>query len=151
MAAIVRPDSTARPSANQSGVLPRVKAIFVSGHALLRRMTDRASCIRPVVGISSLGMGVSLPAGRATSIERGTDRRMTFSLIGRCPRTGQIGAAVATSSIAVGARVAYCAAGVGAVLTQHRTDPRLGPRGIDLLRSGCSAQQTADALVASSP
>jgi uncharacterized Ntn-hydrolase superfamily protein len=76
---------------------------------------------------------------------------MTFSLIGRCPRTGQIGAAVATSSIAVGARVAYCAAGVGAVLTQHRTDPRLGPRGLALLRSGCSAQETLDALVASTP
>jgi uncharacterized Ntn-hydrolase superfamily protein len=76
---------------------------------------------------------------------------MTFSLIGRCPRTGQIGAAVATSSIAVGARVAYCAAGVGAVLTQHRTDPRLGPRGLALLHSGCSAQETLDALVASTP
>jgi uncharacterized Ntn-hydrolase superfamily protein len=74
---------------------------------------------------------------------------MTFSLIGRCPRTGQFGAAVATSSIAVGARVAFCAAGVGAVLTQHRTDPRLGPRGIELLRSGCTAQQTINALVAS--
>ena len=74
---------------------------------------------------------------------------MTFSLIGRCPRTGQIGAVVSTSSIAVGARVAYCAARVGAVLSQHRTDPRLGSRGIALLRSGCSAQQTADALVAS--
>jgi uncharacterized Ntn-hydrolase superfamily protein len=74
---------------------------------------------------------------------------MTFSLVGRCPRTGQIGAAVATSSIAVGARCTYCAAGVGAVLTQHRTDPRLGPRGLALLRSGCSAQQTLDALVAS--
>ena len=74
---------------------------------------------------------------------------MTFSLIGRCPRTGQLGAAVATSAIAVGSRVAYCMAGVGAVLTQHRTDPRLGPRGLALLRSGCSAQQTVDALVAS--
>jgi len=76
---------------------------------------------------------------------------MTFSLIGRCARTGQIGAAVSTSSIAVGARVAYCAASVGAVLTQHRTDPRLGPRGIALLRSGCTAQETIDALVASTP
>jgi len=37
------------------------------------------------------------------------------------------------------------------VLTQHRTDPRLGPRGLALLRSGCSAQQTVDALVASTP
>jgi uncharacterized Ntn-hydrolase superfamily protein len=74
---------------------------------------------------------------------------MTFSLVGRCSRTGQLGAAVATSSIAVGARCAYAAAGVGAVLTQHRTDPRLGPRGLALLRSGCSAQKTLDALVAS--
>jgi len=74
---------------------------------------------------------------------------MTFSIIGRCARSGQIGAAVATSSIAVGARVAYCAAGVGAVLTQHRTDPRLGPRGVGLLRSGCTARETMDALVAS--
>lgn len=76
---------------------------------------------------------------------------MTFSLIGRCARTGQFGAAVSTSNIAVGARVPFCAAGVGAVLTQHRTDPRLGPRGLALLRSGCSAQETLDALVASTP
>jgi uncharacterized Ntn-hydrolase superfamily protein len=74
---------------------------------------------------------------------------MTFSLVGRCARTGQLGAAVATSSIAVGARCTYCEAGVGAVLTQHRTDPRLGPRGLALLRSGCSAQETLDALIAS--
>jgi uncharacterized Ntn-hydrolase superfamily protein len=74
---------------------------------------------------------------------------LTFSLIGRCPDTGQFGAAVATSSICVGARVPFVMAGVGAVLTQHRTDPRLGPRGLALLRSGCTAQQTMDALVAS--
>ena len=42
-AAIVRPDSTARPSANHSGVLPRLNAILVSGHALLSRITDTAS------------------------------------------------------------------------------------------------------------
>lgn len=76
---------------------------------------------------------------------------MTFSIVARCPRTGQIGAAVATSSIAVGARVAHCAAGVGGVLTQHRTDPRLGPRGLALLRSGCTAQETLAALTASIP
>src|SRR5262245_20377261 len=76
---------------------------------------------------------------------------MTFSLVGRCAHSGQIGAAIATSSIAVGARCTYCEAGVGAVLTQHRTDPRLGPRDLALLRSGCSAQQTLDALVASTP
>ncbi|MCC7275361.1 MAG: DUF1028 domain-containing protein [Alphaproteobacteria bacterium] len=76
---------------------------------------------------------------------------MTFSLIGRCARTGQFGAAVSTSNIAVGSRVPFCAPQVGAVLTQHRTDPRLGPRGIELLRSGCSARETIEALVASTP
>jgi uncharacterized Ntn-hydrolase superfamily protein len=76
---------------------------------------------------------------------------MTFSLIGRCPRTGQIGAVAVSSTMAVGARATHCAAGIGAVITQHRTDPRLGPRGLDLLRAGHSAQQTIDALVAGTP
>lgn len=76
---------------------------------------------------------------------------MTFSLLGRCARTGQFGAAVTTSSIAVGTRVPFLAAGIGGVLTQHRTDPRLGPRGLDLLRSGCTAEQAVAALVASTP
>ena len=76
---------------------------------------------------------------------------MTFSLIARCARSGHLGMAVATSDIAVGGRVAFAAAGVGAVLTQHRTDPRLGARGLDLLRSGCDAAATRDALVASTP
>ena len=76
---------------------------------------------------------------------------MTYSLLGRCARTGQFAAAVTTSSIAVGARVPHVASGIGGVLTQHRTDPRLGPRGLDLLRGGCSAEETLAALVASTP
>ena len=43
------------------------------------------------------------------------------------------------------------AARTGGVLTQHRTDPRLGPRGVALLASGCTAEQTIAALVASTP
>jgi uncharacterized Ntn-hydrolase superfamily protein len=76
---------------------------------------------------------------------------MTFSLIGRCPRTGQLGIVAVSSSMAIGARVAHCAAGVGGIISQHRTDPRLGSRGLDLLRAGLSAQQTIDALVATTP
>jgi uncharacterized Ntn-hydrolase superfamily protein len=74
---------------------------------------------------------------------------MTFSIIGRCARTRQLGAAVATSNIAVGTRVPFARAGVGAILTQHRTDPRLGPRGLDLLSSGCTAEEALGALIAS--
>lgn len=76
---------------------------------------------------------------------------MTFSLIGRCPRTGQFGAVAASSAVAVGAHATHCAAGIGAVVTQHRTDPRLGLRGLELLRAGHSAQQTIDLLVAGNP
>jgi uncharacterized Ntn-hydrolase superfamily protein len=56
------------------------------------------------------------------------------------------GAAVTTSSIGVGSRCPYARAGVGAVLTQHRTDPTLGPKGLDLLASGKSASETVQAL-----
>ena len=76
---------------------------------------------------------------------------MTFALAARCPRTGMLGAAVTTSSLAVGSRCVFARAGIGAILTQHRTDPRLGPLGLEYLAQGKSAQQTIDALVASTP
>jgi uncharacterized Ntn-hydrolase superfamily protein len=61
---------------------------------------------------------------------------MTFSIAGRCGRTGMLGAVVTTSAMAVGGRCAYAAAGVGAALTQHRTDPRLGPAMLERLARG---------------
>jgi uncharacterized Ntn-hydrolase superfamily protein len=76
---------------------------------------------------------------------------MTFSLAGRCARTGMLGAVVTTSSISVGSRCQHAAAGVGAALTQHLTDPRLGPLMLDLLRRGYTAQQALDAAVAATP
>lgn len=68
---------------------------------------------------------------------------MTFSLVGRCDRTGAFGAAIASSSPAVAARCAYARAGVGAACTQNVTDPTLGPRLLDELAAGRAA---ADAL-----
>ena len=49
-----------------------------------------------------------------------------------------LGAVVTTSSMAVGGRCPYAQANVGAVLTQHRTDPRLGPRMLERLRDGAA-------------
>jgi uncharacterized Ntn-hydrolase superfamily protein len=76
---------------------------------------------------------------------------MTFSAVGMCRQTGMFGAAVTTSSIGVGSRCPFARAGVGAVLTQHRTDPRLGPRGLELLAAGHSASQAMAALVQDNP
>jgi uncharacterized Ntn-hydrolase superfamily protein len=76
---------------------------------------------------------------------------MTFSLAARCTQTGMLGAVITTSSPAVGARCVHARAGVGVVLTQHWTDPRLGPRGLALLAEGCAAADALAAVVASTP
>lgn len=76
---------------------------------------------------------------------------MTFSLVGMCRRTGMFGAAVTTSSMGVGSRCPYARAGVGAVLTQHRTDPQLGPRGLELLAAGHTASQVIELLTQDNP
>lgn len=58
---------------------------------------------------------------------------MTFSIIGRCAETGQLGIAISSSSIAVGARCPWVRAGVGAVASQNITLPALGPQILDAL------------------
>lgn len=74
---------------------------------------------------------------------------MTFSIVGRCERTGMFGLAVSSSSPAVAARCAHARAGVGAVSTQNVTDPSLGPRGLDLMAGGRSAKDAIDRIVES--
>jgi uncharacterized Ntn-hydrolase superfamily protein len=62
-----------------------------------------------------------------------------------------LGCAVTTSSIAVGSRCPYVRAGIGAALTQHRTDPRLGPLALDLLTRGYDAKATLTGVIAVAP
>ncbi|MFA4912475.1 MAG: DUF1028 domain-containing protein [Burkholderiaceae bacterium] len=69
---------------------------------------------------------------------------MTFSIIGRCAQTGQLGIAISSSSIAVGARCPWLRAGVGAVATQNVTLPALGPEILDIL--DIRAVEPSDAL-----
>lgn len=64
---------------------------------------------------------------------------MTFSIVARCAQTGMFGVAIASSSPAVAARCAHARAGVGAVASQNVTDPRLGPRTLDLMAQGLTA------------
>ncbi len=76
---------------------------------------------------------------------------MTFSIIARCPDTGAFGGAVGTSALAVGNRCLRVSHGHGAFLSQHRTDPRIGDRGIALLETGLSAGETIDRVTAGAP
>jgi uncharacterized Ntn-hydrolase superfamily protein len=76
---------------------------------------------------------------------------MTFSLLGIDRESGSVGAVITSSSPAVGARCVAVRAGVGAAASQNVTDPRLGPRLLDLLATGATPQQAIDAVVASEP
>jgi uncharacterized Ntn-hydrolase superfamily protein len=64
---------------------------------------------------------------------------MTFSIVGRCARSGMLGVAITTSSIAVGARCPHVRAATGAVATQNITDPALGPLVLDHIAAGADA------------
>lgn len=72
---------------------------------------------------------------------------MTFSLTARCETTGAFGIVVASSSTAVAARCAFARSGVGAVATQNITDPRIGPRALDLLETGLPALTVLERIV----
>ncbi|WP_369958615.1 DUF1028 domain-containing protein [Pseudomonas benzenivorans] len=69
---------------------------------------------------------------------------MTFSIVGRCAETGQLGIAISSSSIAVGARCPWLRAGVGAVASQNITLPALGPQILDALESGLEPATALD-------
>jgi len=74
---------------------------------------------------------------------------MTFSLIGRCERTGMFGIAISTSEMAVGSRCIHVAPGVGAIVSQASSNPRLGHLGLNLLRAGYSAPRALHEVAAS--
>ena len=76
---------------------------------------------------------------------------MTMSIAARCPLTGMVGVAVASSSIAVASRCANTRAGVGAALSQNVTDPSLGRRALDLMESGKSAQDVIELFLREHP
>jgi uncharacterized Ntn-hydrolase superfamily protein len=76
---------------------------------------------------------------------------VTFSLAGRCQRTGMVGIVVSSSSPAVAARCAHARAGVGAAASQNITDPRLGGELLDLIEAGTPADQAVARVSATAP
>ena len=64
---------------------------------------------------------------------------MTFSITARCERTGRLGIAVATHSLATGSRVPHIKARAGAVASQSTSTPRLGILALQLLGMGYAA------------
>jgi uncharacterized Ntn-hydrolase superfamily protein len=66
---------------------------------------------------------------------------MTFSIVARCARTGELGVAVSTAVPAVGAMCPYLRPNVGAVTTQSWVNPYLALMALDRLEQGDSVEQ----------
>ncbi|MGU3305217.1 DUF1028 domain-containing protein [Pseudomonas sp. M5A4_2d] len=73
---------------------------------------------------------------------------MTFSVVARCAETGQLGIAISSSSIAVGARCPWLRPGVGAVASQNITLPSLGPQILDVLGQGVAPSEALAKVLA---
>lgn len=66
---------------------------------------------------------------------------MTFSIVARDPQTAELGIAVQSKFLGVGAVVPWAKAGVGAIATQSWANTSYGPQGLDLLEKGSSASE----------
>lgn len=72
----------------------------------------------------------------------------TFSIVARDPATGEMGVGVQSHWFSVGTAVSWAEAGTGAVATQSFVNKSFGIRGLALLKSGLTAQQALDSLLA---
>lgn len=73
----------------------------------------------------------------------------TFSIAAYDPDGPAWGVAVASKFPAVGARVPWASSKGGAVATQAHANTSFGPRGLEKMAAGVSAQETLEALLAS--
>lgn len=74
-------------------------------------------------------------------------RPSTFSIVARDSANGDLGVAVQSKFLAVGAVVPWAQAGVGAVATQAWANTAYGPEGLRLMAAGWTAQEALNHLV----
>lgn len=74
---------------------------------------------------------------------------MTYSIVARDKKTGEIGVAVQSHFFSVGSIVPWARAGVGAVATQSLAEVSYGPLGLELMGAGKSAEEALYSLISS--
>lgn len=72
---------------------------------------------------------------------------MTFSIVAFDPKNNGWGIAVQSKFVAVGAVVPFAKAGVGCIATQAHANTSYGPKGLELLGKGLSAEETIQTLI----
>ncbi|MEH7247710.1 DUF1028 domain-containing protein [Neobacillus niacini] len=73
---------------------------------------------------------------------------MTFSIVGFDPLEKEWGIAVQSKFLGVGAVVPWAKAGAGAVATQSYANTAYGPKALELMEQGKTAQETLELLLA---
>jgi uncharacterized Ntn-hydrolase superfamily protein len=76
---------------------------------------------------------------------------MTFTLLARCPKTGQVGIGIATYSICVGLYCNGLRGNVGATMSQAFVNQGNNPLALRLLAQGFTPQRVLDDLKANDP
>jgi len=98
-------------------------------------LTRRKTCVLLAAGLAARLRGAA-----------GVPRFGTFSIVARDPETGELGVAVQSRVVAVGAIVPYAKAGVGAVATQAFANPTYGPEALRMLSEGMKPEAVVEAL-----
>lgn len=105
------------------------------------------------LGVAALLTLAGCRAPRATSakVDAAPPRVATFSIVARDPATGELGVAVQSRVLGVGAIVPFAKSGVGAVATQSMANTAYGPDGLMLLAEGQPAAAVLEALTKADP
>jgi uncharacterized Ntn-hydrolase superfamily protein len=75
----------------------------------------------------------------------------TFSIVGRCPRTGRLGVAVSTADVGAGRMVTWATAAVGAIATQSWPNLYLAIDALRLMEAGRTAPDALGRVLADDP
>ncbi len=73
----------------------------------------------------------------------------TYSIVAWDDETGEMGVAVQSHWFSVGSVVTWAESGAGVIATQSLVNVSFGPRGLEMLRQGKSAEETLNSLIRS--
>src|SRR3712207_4071805 len=86
------------------------------------------------------------PSHKRSAVSRMRSIVATFSIVAFDSGTNSLGVAVQSKFLAVGSVVPWARAGVGAVATQAMANYNYGPRGLELMERGETADETVEGL-----
>src|SRR3954449_1678564 len=114
-------------------------------------MRNRTIGRRMSTAVADAGAGSPASRGAARGAGQPHHPRVTYSIVALDPATGDLGVAVQSKFLAVGAVVPWARAGIGAVATQAFANVTYGPEGLALLGRGVSAAEALEQLVGADP